>query len=380
MTIMNALWSKATSSSADSAEKSAKPANDAVSTTSEALPDLSERPNAPALPARPPLQRNQNSVPPPAAPSNPPPPVPSGSGSGNANNASAQPQDSLSLAQLRRIVAEFPKSEPIAYDYVYTDMGPMDEEVDEWFLYSFYEYARLGNAKKAFEAAWNTMYGEEESWDSVKEDDRDKFVRNAVEQSQVSADKKARGDALGTLLYIVLGRWKETVKAASLPNLADHKVKSVATKEQLNAMKAGVKLLAKCGGIPPLWDALRKAFELFWEDDGGLSQTVQANTWELVELMHLMTILYISLQTTLDDVQDMAAVRKELRTKSIPTHMGRLLELLTVGQLPSTRTWFTSCYTPRPNSDGTTGTFSPKPRSVQLPLESRSRPTNIECS
>ena len=207
-------------------------------------------------------------------------------------------------------------------------MGPIEEEVDEWFLYNFYEYARLGNAKKAFDEDWDAAYGEEETWESVHEGDRERFVRNAIEQSQVAADKKARENALGTLLYIVLGRWKETVKGANLPNLADHKVKSAATKEQLDAMRAGVKLLAKCGGIPPMWDALQKAFELFWEDDGDLGQTVPANNWKLVVLMHLETILYISLQLTLDDPQDMALVRKELRTKPIPTH-GRLLELLT---------------------------------------------------
>nr|CAF28886.1 pro22 [Sordaria macrospora] len=312
MTIMNALWSKATSSSGDSAQKSAKPTNDAVNTTSEALPDLSERPNAPALPARPALQRNQPSAPPPAAPSNPPPPVPSGSGSGNANNASAQPQDSLSLAQLRRIVAEFPKSEPIAYDYVYSDMGPIEEEVDEWFFYDFWQYVRLNNANHAFDSAWVKMYGEDETWESVDDDGREKFVRNEVEQLQVSSDKTARVEAIGTLLYIVLGRWTATVKKANLPNLADHKVKSAATKEQLDAMKAGVKLLAKYGGLPPMWDALRKAFELFWADDGDASQRVQANNEELMELMHLMTILYISLQTTMDDVEDMAVARKEL--------------------------------------------------------------------
>ncbi|KAL0465670.1 hypothetical protein QR685DRAFT_609928 [Neurospora intermedia] len=309
MTMMNALWLRSTSSSGDSAEKSAKPASDAVSTTSEQVADLSERPNAPALPARPALHRNQPSAPPPAAPSNPPPPVPSGAGSGNANNASAQPQDSLSLAQLRRIVAEFPKSEPIAYDYVYTDVGPIEEEVDEWFLYNFWQWVRLNTANRAFDSTWESMFGEDETWDSVGDDDRQRFVRNAVEQLQTSTDKTARSETIGTLVYIVLGRWAETVKAASLPNFADHKVRSAATKEQLDAMKAGVKLLAECGGIPPMWDALRKAFEPFWADDGDVGQIVQAYA---EELMHLMTILYISLQTTLDDLEDMASARKEL--------------------------------------------------------------------
>ncbi|ESA42443.1 protein required for hyphal anastomosis [Neurospora crassa] len=310
MTMMNALWSRSTSSSGDSAEKSAKPPSDAVSTTSEQVADLSDRPNAPALPARPALHRNQPSAPPPAAPSNPPPPVPSGAGSGNAaNNASAQPQDSLSLAQLRRIVAEFPKSEPIAYDYVYTDVGPIEEEVDEWFLYNFWQWVRLNTANRAFDSTWESMFGEDETWDSVGDDDRQRFVRNAVQQLQTSTDKTARGEAIGTLVYIVLGRWAETVKAASLPNFADHKVRSAATKQQLDAMKAGVKLLAECGGIPPMWDALRRAFEPFWADDGDVGQIVQAYA---EELMHLMTILYISLQTTLDDLEDMASARKEL--------------------------------------------------------------------
>ncbi|KAK3685504.1 protein required for hyphal anastomosis [Podospora appendiculata] len=257
----------------------------------------------PGVPPRPLLQRTQ--IP---APQEPPPAVPSAPPAPNAPGDSSQPQDSLSLAQLRRIVAEFPRSEPIAYDYVYSDMGPIQEEIDEWFMYNFWQWVRLNAANRAFHSAWGRGFGQDLGWDDVDGEPRRNFIRGALGAVQ-SSDKDTRGEGIGALVYLVLGRWTETVRGATVPSVADGKVKSAATEAQLAAMKAGVQLLSDCGGIPVIWEALRNAFEPFWADE------VQQNLQFLAEeLIHLMTIMYIALQETLDDPDGMASVRSELLT------------------------------------------------------------------
>ncbi|KAL2179120.1 uncharacterized protein P884DRAFT_268290 [Thermothelomyces heterothallicus CBS 202.75] len=250
------------------------------------------------------------------------------------------PQDSLSLAQLRRIVAEFPRAEPIAYDYVYTDMAPLEEEVDEWFMYNFWQWVRLNAANRAFYSAWARLFPPPPpppaatsagaapdsgkgsggtppapKWDRADEEGEEEaaerkrvFVRVLLEGFR-SSDRIARAEAIGAVVYLVLGRWTETVKAAGVLGAAvlEGKARSAATPQQLEAMKEGVRLVAECGGLELVWEALRAVFELFWSDD--LPQNVQMVAEELI---HLMTILYVAMQEALDDPEGMAEVRQRL--------------------------------------------------------------------
>ncbi|KAK3378437.1 hypothetical protein B0H63DRAFT_479879 [Podospora didyma] len=252
---------------------------------------------------RPPIQRNQQpQVPPPAIPPPAPaPPPPPGS------DGSSQPPDSLSLAQLRRIVAEFPRNDPIAYDYVYTDMGPIEEEIDEWFMYNFWQWVRLNAANRAFHGVWGRVFGRDCDWDDVGVEDHRRFVRVILDSIQSAADRNVRGEAIGALVYLVLGRWTETVRAATLPSMQDEKIKSAATKVQLDAIRAGMQLLADCDGIPVIWDALRGTFEPFWTDEHPQNLQILAE-----ELIHLMTIMYMAVQVALDDPEGLASVRSEL--------------------------------------------------------------------
>ncbi|AEO56226.1 hypothetical protein MYCTH_2300913 [Thermothelomyces thermophilus ATCC 42464] len=252
------------------------------------------------------------------------------------------PQDSLSLAQLRRIVAEFPRAEPIAYDYVYADMAPLEEEVDEWFMYNFWQWVRLNAANRAFYSAWARLFPPPPpppppaatsagaaadsgkgsggtppapKWDRADEEGEEEaaerkrvFVRALLEGFR-SSDRIARAEAIGAVVYLVLGRWTETVKAAGVLGAAvlEGKARSAATPQQLEAMKEGVRLVAECGGLELVWEALRAVFELFWSDD--LPQNVQMVAEELI---HLMTILYMAMQEALDDPEGMAEVRQRL--------------------------------------------------------------------
>ncbi|KAK0719761.1 hypothetical protein B0H67DRAFT_574065 [Lasiosphaeris hirsuta] len=270
---MNSLWSSRAAS--DGSAATPKPSGPADTN----IEDVGPAPSDAAV--RPPLPR---------APQPPPP---------------ANPPDSLSLAQLRRIVAEFPRTEPIAYDYVYADTGPIEEEIDEWFMYNFWQWVRLNAANRAFHSAWGKAFTEED-WEDVDAAARRGFVKAALDGVRAK-ERAARGEAVGTLVYLVLGRWTETVRNATLPSVADAKVKSAATKVQMDAMKDGVQLLSDCGGIPIVWGALRDAFEPFWSDE--LPQNLQLQAEELI---HLMTIMYIAMQEVLDDPDEMESVQQEL--------------------------------------------------------------------
>ncbi|KAL2160679.1 hypothetical protein VTH06DRAFT_1367 [Thermothelomyces fergusii] len=257
------------------------------------------------------------------------------------------PQDSISLAQLRRLVPEFPRAEPIAYDYVYTDMAPLEEEVDEWFMYNFWQWVRLNAANRAFYSVWSRLFPSPPppppppagagaaasagtpadsgkgsggnpptpTWNRTGDEGEDEaaerkrtFVRALLEGFK-SHDRIARAEAVGAAVYLVLGRWTETVKAAGVLGVSvfDGKARSAATPQQLEAMREGVRLVAECGGLEPVWDALRAVFELFWSDD--LPQSVQMAAEELI---NLMTILYVAMQVALDDPRGMAEVRQRL--------------------------------------------------------------------
>ncbi|KAB5563366.1 required for hyphal anastomosis [Coniochaeta sp. 2T2.1] len=317
---MNSLWPSRNAPTEPPANKAPAPV-DVADTGVTDIPqdDDSSRSMTPSAPSRPGLQRNYPSVPPPPVVPQPPPPNQAaynndGAAPSNSNmpqnGAPQPPQDSLSLAQLRRIVAEFPRTEPIAYDYVYADMGPVEEEIDEWFVYNFWQWVRLNTAQRNFYAEWAAVFDDEPAWDQTDEEERRVFIKTVLRDVR-SADAARRSGTIGALTYLVLGRWMESVDEPVLPSLKDTKVKSAATSSQLAAMKAGVELLAECGGLPVVWAAFRKGFEPFWSDD---TQQIQAANLQgpQDELMNLMTIMYMCIQETLSDPFGLPSVRSEL--------------------------------------------------------------------
>jgi len=209
-----------------------------------------------------------------------------------------------------------PPAEPIAYDYVYEDIAPLEEEIDEWFVYTFRQLMRLTTANQAFDAAWNRTYPPtaERSgtvrWDGEGEEVEKRkmeFVKELVNGVR-GGDKALKSEAVGALMYLVLGRWMESVKGAASPNLADGKARSAATWEQLSAMREGVRLLTECGGIEAVWDALKDAFNILWGPD--TPSNIQLH---VEELLNLMTIMYVLISEALDSPLEMAFVRDKLR-------------------------------------------------------------------
>ena len=208
-----------------------------------------ELPPVPAPPpARPPLQRNALQGAPPAAPMAPPP-----------ANGPPNPTDSLSLQQLRHIVAEFNRSEPVAYDFEYTDLGPHAEEIDEWFNYQLPQWVRLSAAQRAFKWHWQHEFRAQDEWDDADNETRARFIQAAIAGVQ-SNDAALRNASIGKLVYLVLGRWNDTAMSNATPGDS----RSVASKSQLQAIKAGVECLTSLEGLPVIWEALRNSFEVHW--------------------------------------------------------------------------------------------------------------------
>jgi hypothetical protein len=233
----------------DAGEASAATANTNTNTVQPLRPNLQRNTSAPSLPP----------------PPNEPPPPPS-----QVQNQPNQAPDSLSLAQLRRIVSEFPKATSdaaTAYDFVYEDMGPHAEEVDEWFVYGqFWQWVRLNGAHRIFETAWEQFSGDEE-WDDTDSESKANFMRRTLEQIR-DGDNISRVHAIGRTMYIVLGRWVDTAQTGPFGDrergAGGKNVRSVATQGQLLAMREGVKLLAELDGLPIIWQALQQAFEALW--------------------------------------------------------------------------------------------------------------------
>ncbi len=141
-------------------------------------------------------------------------------------------------------------------------MGPLAEEIDEWFVYQFWQWVRLNSAQKSFERQWEQHMGSDTAWEDVETETRNKFVTDIL-ASISAADPKECFVAVEVVLYIVLGRWADTAGGSAAAG-DESTARSVATSTQLDAIKAGVELVAQLGGVPIIFKALRNAFESFW--------------------------------------------------------------------------------------------------------------------
>ena len=241
---MNSLWPPKLAG--DGPEAAKNPVNVADTGVTDIGPGLTASTPSTPPPARPSLQRNQL---PPNPPSQPPPATPN-----------TQPADSLSLAQLRRIVSEFPRAEAAAYDFEYADTASHAEEIDEWFSYQFWQFVRLVNAQRAYESQWEhdlAAKEEEVTWDEAPEDIKIAFVRQALNEIR-SSDSTVYTPATGKLVYLILGRWVDTAG----PTIGDtSKIRTLATPRQLAAMKSSVVMIAGLGGISVIWQVLRNILD-----------------------------------------------------------------------------------------------------------------------
>ncbi|KAK5284148.1 Factor arrest protein 11 [Exophiala xenobiotica] len=228
------------------------------------LSALSPSDSAPAVitaqaPSRPALRR-EGSAPPPPPPSQPPPAPP----------AQPDPTDSLSLPQLRQLVGQFPKLEPQAYAFQYSDAEDFEHEVDEWFHYTELEQDRdyLLASREAFEQRWKSFcqqeeISEESTFIAVSDDHRRLFL-STLREELAYPYYNTRLDALCCVFYILTGVWSVTSGIDSKDEVGDHESQSQPEADRPNAvqvqwMHKGADELQENALIPVLYACLIQA-------------------------------------------------------------------------------------------------------------------------
>ena len=211
-----------------------------------------------------PILRREGSTP--APPQQPPPPAPPQKTEEPASNT-----DSLSLLQLKRLVTDLPKGEPIGYAYDYVETRSFPEELQEWFQYSEQERHKLLRAKYTFSQTWEKAHSERPEssdkaleWTDVEEEDRSWFMRCAVKalDSNLSA---SRLKSLECICYVVLGAWDDTAGVEG--DVADELLtgeedaqwiesRKINSTLQLNWIVRGAKILFENGAFQKLVNLL----------------------------------------------------------------------------------------------------------------------------
>ena len=237
---------------------------------------------AKSSPVRPILRREGSSNQPPPPPRQPPPPAPPAVTAGGSAGRTAQegsqprpapahhaPADSLSLAQLRELVAHLPSVEPPAYAYQPADTRGTAEELEEWFQYTAAERARLLDARKTAQTALDAhefepdeVSAEERRWTELPSAYQEAFLRACVEDVKRG---EARGIVKGLecLAYVVMGAWSETAGAPAVPDPEeegdfeppdDRYLRALA---QLRCIKSSAVLLCRLGAVEAIYGVLR---------------------------------------------------------------------------------------------------------------------------
>lgn len=220
-------------------------------------------PSPPKIASRPLLRREGST---PAAPQQVPSPVPPQSQEEPSNAT-----DSLSLQQLRKLVTDLPKVEPIAYAYDYSETRSFPEELEEWFLYTEEERYMLLRAKHTFEDKWEQAQAGRSSpleWTYVEAEDRESFIIGAIKALD-SPEITSRVKSLECLSYVALGAWGDTagieLESESIDRTeADKKwAESRNTKPigQLSWIANGANLLCRNGAVGKLLRVLSKLSE-----------------------------------------------------------------------------------------------------------------------
>ncbi|KAJ5263459.1 Phosphatidic acid phosphatase type 2/haloperoxidase [Penicillium angulare] len=244
--------------------------------TSEAIPATESGNSQPEKNAkRPELRRDAPVAPPP--PRQPPPPAPV------QQNADRAP-DSLSLAQLQRLVQEMPKIEQPAYAFEYADSQAFPEELDEWFQYNDFDRVMLAGMKGTFDRQWATFCRQQNpgtiglSWIDASDDLRQLFMTQSLDRLQYP-EISVRLEALENITYTVTGVWGLTAghSTPDYPSNLDTKSAAETPRSkslQIEWIELNVSLVLHCGGIPTLVKRLSQLFDRrrssFCTDQDGL--------------------------------------------------------------------------------------------------------------
>ncbi|MCJ1401425.1 Factor arrest protein 11 [Xylographa trunciseda] len=231
----------------------------------------------PKPPARPILRRDGSGAPPP--PKQPPPPAPP------SQEDTPLMADSLSLAELKNMVKDFPKSEAAAYAYEYEDTRTFPEELEEWFQYTVEDNDFLKRSKIAFtETITNFDWKGRPTpptgvmgrfrWLGLPTELREIFIDHQLQDlstfSSLVVTKK-----LECISYIAVGVPAETTWIEDDPspdeeaNYAPPNDKYRRTVGQLCYIRKAADMLCRTGAIRTLWDVMR----FICEDDKAYGST-----------------------------------------------------------------------------------------------------------
>lgn len=238
----------------------------ALETFESQQPDVNgiKRKDVAPPPARPTLRRDK-SLPPPQLP---PPPAPFQS----IEDFHPQPLDSVTMAQLMKLMEEVPKTEPAPYDFEYEDFSSFEEEIEEFIGYREEERDRLHRAQTAFARRWAIFHNGGKTggafevsgagWLLTNLEVQKRFLEN-LKTTLLGGDKAMRSVGLVSLLYLVLGCWKELEEmddehASQDPLKSDTaESKNNITAMQLDAIRHNVRLILEVVGAKPVLEAVR---------------------------------------------------------------------------------------------------------------------------
>jgi hypothetical protein len=206
------------------------------------------------------LRREASNPPPPPPPRQPPPPAPPAQ-----QEESTQATDSLSLGQLKNLVASFPKLEPTAYAYTYEDTRSFPEELEEWFQYSEEDRGQLGRAKDAFSEIYYPAGLEDSSqtpgpWLGLLVEKRRMFIDHVL--SELKSNETTSLPFLDCISYVAMGVWSETIKEdgdVTTEEEADFEppnTKYRRTAAQLKCIRDSAQLLCDAGAPQSLYNLL----------------------------------------------------------------------------------------------------------------------------
>lgn len=163
-----------------------------------------------------PILRREGSAPPP--PRQPPPPTPP------SQDEAPVMADSLTLAELRNMVRDFPKSEAAAYAYEYEDTRTFPEELEEWFQYTSEDNDFIMRAKKAFEDNFSAFIEKNQTlsttqttrWLALPPGIRESFADyQVVGLESLTLSTVTRN--LECIAHIAMGMWQESTWLDSKP-------------------------------------------------------------------------------------------------------------------------------------------------------------------
>ncbi|MCJ1416250.1 Factor arrest protein 11 [Xylographa parallela] len=219
----------------------------------------------PKPPARPILRRDGSGAPP--LPKQPPPPAPP------SQEDAPLMADSLSLAELKNMVKDFPKSEAAAYAYEYEDTRTFPEELEEWFQYTTEDNDFLKSAKTAFTKTIKNFDWKGRPipssgimgrfrWLGLPQELREIVIDHLLQDLCTLSDLVVTQN-LECISYIAMGVPAETTWLEEDPqpdeeaDYASPNDKYRKTVGQLRYIRKAADTLCRIGAIQSLWDILK---------------------------------------------------------------------------------------------------------------------------